>query len=152
MMAPMPLKLLLVQVAATLAMTGIIWFVQVVHYPLFALVGPAGFTQYEAAHATRTGWVVAPLMLAELSTSVALLDARLRPLGISAALAWVGVALVAVLWISTGLIQVPLHNQLAAGYSAGAATRLVATNWLRTAVWTARSALVLTWVAGLIAG
>lgn len=31
--------LLLVHAAVTLYMTGVIWFVQVVHYPLFSCVG-----------------------------------------------------------------------------------------------------------------
>ena len=144
------LAVLLTQLAATLAMTGLIWFVQVVHYPLFARVGAAGFIEYEAAHATRTGWVVAPLMVAELATAVLLLSPRLRPAPISAASAWFGVALVAVLWISTALVQVPLHNRLGAGYSAHAAARLVATNWVRTTAWTARSGLVLSWIAAML--
>ena len=42
--------LLLIHVAATLAMSGVIWFIQIVHYPLLTLVGAAGFTTYEAAH------------------------------------------------------------------------------------------------------
>ncbi len=42
--------LLAVHLAATAAMTGLIWFVQVVHYPLFDLVGRAQFVGYEAAH------------------------------------------------------------------------------------------------------
>ena len=144
------LTVLLIQLAATLAMTGLIWFVQVVHYPLFSRVGASGFASYEALHATRTGWIVAPLMVAELVTAVLLLSPRLRPAAISAASAWLGLALVAVLWLSTGLIQVPLHNQLAGGYNAQAAARLVATNWIRTAAWSARSALVLSWVAALL--
>jgi hypothetical protein len=49
---------LLLQAAATLFMTGVIWFVQVVHYPLMARVGAAGFPDYEAAHARLTGYVV----------------------------------------------------------------------------------------------
>ena len=44
-MPPMPdadVLLLLLHAAATLFMTGLIWFVQVVHYPLFARVGEDG--------------------------------------------------------------------------------------------------------------
>ncbi len=135
------------QVGSTLAMFGLIWFVQVVHYPLFLQVGAAQFPAYEAAHANRTTYVVAPLMLAELATSGLLLLSRFRPAGISAGSAWIGAALVAVLWLSTGLIQVPLHNQLQSGYSTETIRRLVATNWIRTLAWTARAVLVLRWVS-----
>ena len=130
-------------------MTGIIWFVQLVHYPLFARVGSASFAQYEAEHATRTGWVVAPLMGAELLTALLMLLGRWRPEAISAGAAAAGAALVVVVWFSTGLIQVPLHHRLTAGYDAQLVARLVATNWIRTAAWTARSALMLSWVAKL---
>ena len=58
---------------ATLAMMGLIWFVQVVHYPLYAKVGPQAFAEYHALHVSRTTSVVAPLMLAELGAAVWLL-------------------------------------------------------------------------------
>ncbi len=137
--------LLVPQLISTLAMFGVIWFVQVVHYPLFLQVGAEHFPAYEAAHANRTTWVVAPLMLLELGSALALLVPRWRPVEVSAAGAWVGALLVGVLWFSTAFVQVPLHNRLHAGYSADIIRRLVATNWVRTAAWTARAALVLFW-------
>lgn len=134
---------LLLQNATTLAMTGIIWFVQIVHYPLFASVGRDGFAAYEAQHADRTGWVVGPLMCAELAGALLLLSSRMRPAGISMREAVWGVALVAMIWLSTFLVQVPLHQQLHAGYDAAAVQRLVTTNWVRTAAWSTRALLVL---------
>jgi hypothetical protein len=139
-------RLLLLNLASTLAMTGIIWFVQVVHYPLFASVGADIFARYEALHATRTGWVVAPLMLTELATSLALLAPSLRPANVSAVSVWIAACLVGVIWLSTALLQVPLHGRLAQGYDAELVARLVATNWIRTVAWTARSWIVLWWM------
>jgi hypothetical protein len=131
-------------------MTGIIWFVQIVHYPLFALVPAAAFARYEAAHATRTGWVVGPLMCAELATAMLMLSTTVRPPTIGRAAAMAGAGLVVVIWLSTGVVQVPLHNRLSAGLDEGAVSALVATNWIRTLAWTARAALVLSWIARLI--
>ncbi len=141
------LGILLVQLATTLAMTGIIWFVQIVHYPLFAQVAPGSFARYEAEHATRTGWVVGPLMCAELATAMLLLAPRFRPPWVSAPAAAAGAGLAVLIWLSTGLVQVPLHNRLAAGFDARSISLLVATNWVRTLAWTARAALVLRWVS-----
>ena len=42
--------LLLLQLATTLPLAGLIWTIQVVHYPLFAGVGPARFAAYHADH------------------------------------------------------------------------------------------------------
>ena len=140
----------ILQIASTLLMTGIIWFVQIVHYPLFAKVDAAGFIRYEAEHATRTGWVVGPLMCVELATAAVLLLPGYRPGAISNASAWTGLALVLLIWASTAFIQVPLHNRLAAGADTVVIARLVATNWVRTIAWTLRSLLVLAWTARLL--
>jgi hypothetical protein len=54
---------LLAHLAATLFMIGVIWFVQVVHYPLFSRVGPEKFSLYSEAHSRLTTYVVGPPML-----------------------------------------------------------------------------------------
>ena len=59
----------LAHAASTWALVGLIWIVQLVHYPLMATVGTPQFPSYHAAHAQRITWVVAPLMLAELATA-----------------------------------------------------------------------------------
>jgi len=140
---------LMAQVATTLFMTGLIWFVQVVHYPLMAQVGRIGFGDYESAHVRLTTWVVAPAMLVEAGT--ALLLAVSRPPRVSAAACWVALGLVVLIWSSTLLLQVPRHNALTNGFDAKAHRLLVLSNWVRTVGWTARSLLVLgiLWQAGL---
>jgi hypothetical protein len=139
--------LLVLNVASTLAMTGLIWFVQVVHYPLYAEVGAEGFLRYEALHATRTGWVVAPLMFLEMATAGLLLVPSLRLIWITTGSCWIAAGLVGVIWLSTAVLQAPIHSRLAQGYDAALLSRLVWTNWIRTAAWTARSAIVMWWVA-----
>ena len=64
--------MLSVHLVATAAMAGLIWFVQVVHYPLFAGVGRDGFAAYEARHTRRTSWVVGPFMAVEGVAAIAL--------------------------------------------------------------------------------
>ena len=139
---------LLAHAAATLFMTGLVWFVQVVHYPLFARVGAAGYGRYQTEHMRRTGWVVAPAMLAELGSGIALL--WLRPAEVAAAWVWLGLALLAVVWASTALVQVPRHGRLVAGWDERAGRELVATNWVRTAAWSVRALLVLGMLAAVM--
>ncbi len=131
--------LLLLHAAATWFMTGLIWFVQVVHYPLMRRVGPAGFVEYEAAHASRTTLIVGPPMLLEAACAVWIAFAP--PAGIPAGAGWIGVALLALIWLSTGLVQVPLHARLSTGFDAAAHRRLVDRNWFRTVLWTLRAVL-----------
>jgi hypothetical protein len=117
-------------------MVGIIWFVQIVHYPLFAAVPSQAFQAYQEKHVRRTGWVVAPPMLVEVGSALAL---TLYPSeSLDAWLVWGGVALLLVVWGATAVFSVPLHNQLLNGFDARAHRRLLRTNWLRTLAWTLR--------------
>lgn len=132
----------LIHAASVWAMVGLIWFVQVVHYPLFAAVAalapdqPEAFAAYEKQHATLTTLVVFPLMVTELFTTILLVFA-IKPAGVSPWLLWAAFASVFVNWMSTAFVQVPQHNILAAGFDPDAHAALVNTNWLRTVVWTA---------------
>jgi hypothetical protein len=145
-MHSLPAALFLVQYAATLFMTGLIWFVQIVHYPLFATVhahtAPAAFLAYETSHASRTSFVVFPPMAFELLTALAALFPSFRPAFLSQPAAIASALLVIFIWVSTGLLQVPLHNRLAANPTQATIRRLVLSNWLRTLLWTARAALL----------
>lgn len=140
---------LLLNCFATFFMTGVIWFVQLVHYPLFAGVGEADFSAYEARHASLTTLVVMPPMVIELLTAALLLIRR--PGIVSPLEAWSGLALVILIWVSTAVLQVPLHNTLGNGFDATAHRLLVSGNWLRTVAWTLRSLLVGLWLLRLIA-
>lgn len=133
--------LLLAHAGATLAMAGLVWFVQLVHYPLFARVGAEAFPAYEAEHTRRTTWIVAPLMVVEAATAAVLAVAE------PSALTLVGLLLVTLLWASTAFVQVPLHRTLSAGFAAPAQRRLVTTNWARTALWTGRGGIALALLA-----
>ncbi|MCX7784250.1 MAG: hypothetical protein N2318_11495 [Meiothermus sp.] len=136
-------SVLVLHFAATWFLVGLIWIVQVVHYPLFAKVGTAEFASYEAAHANLITLVVGPLMLLELLTAVVLLT--LWPSSLPGWLGWLLLALVGVIWLTTMLVSVPLHAKLAAGFDAQAHALLVGSNWIRTLTWTARG-LLLGWV------
>lgn len=129
------------QAMATLFLCGLIWFVQVVHYPLFELVGESSSVRYQHEHEDRTTWVVAPAMLVEFAAAV-LLVLR-RPSGVRPWLPWVGLGLVAVIWVSTAFLQVPQHRILGSGFNADAHSTLVATNWIRTIAWTLRAPVAL---------
>lgn len=140
----MPTALLLATTASAWFMTGLIWMVQVVHYPLLARVGADGFARYHAAHTTLTGLVVIPPMLVELGASLGLL--AFSPPWASRAELFAGVALVGVAWATTAAASVPAHEALSRGLDPDVVRRLVGTNWIRTAAWSAHAALCTVWV------
>ena len=81
---------LVAQAVASGMMAGIIWFVQVVHYPLFAAVTGAGDADYARANQARTSLVVLPPMLVEAAAAAWL--AAWPPAGIGRGPAVVGLA------------------------------------------------------------
>jgi hypothetical protein len=126
--------------ATTWFLVGLIWFVQVAHYPLFAQVGRDRFVAYERAYTPRVTRVVLPAMLLEV-----LLAAWLGWLAPPELRGWalLGLLALAVVWASTFLLQVPCHRVLAERPDPDTMQRLVRGNWLRTAAWTGRGAIAL---------
>lgn len=137
---------LLLQLLATVFMTGVIWYVQLVHYPLMSGWPHDDFPRWEAAHREQTGLVVVPAMLAEGLAVVVIL--AWRPVGVPAWLAWSGAGLLLAVWASTFAIQVPLHEQLSAAWDAAAHAWLVQSNWLRTVLWSVRAAVAIAMLQG----
>ena len=128
---------LVIHAAATWCLVGLIWIIQVVHYPLFKDVGQGGFVTYHERHMALISWVVGPLMLAEFGSAGLLLW-----LGERSWLFIVSLAALALVWLSTVFLQIPLHQRLAHGYDTAAINRLVSTNGWRTFGWTVRGICV----------
>lgn len=109
----------------------LLWLVQCIIYPSFLQVTPDRLIDWHATYTRRMGYIVAPMMFAQLGLSV---------LGVwqtGAALAWLDLILVLCCWGLTFGLSVPLHNRIAAGKSDPLILRrLVLTNWPRTLLWT----------------
>lgn len=117
-------------------MTGIVWFVQINHYPLFLEAGKGNFSEYEKQHALKAGRVIAPVMVAEALSTLWLAVFHCSTLHL------IGAVLLAAIWASTFFVQVPLHQKLSEGFDAALVKKLIRTNWLRTFAWTLRASLL----------
>ncbi len=141
------LFILLLNAASTLFMVGLIWFVQIVHYPLMDSVGDESTMAYQERHQKKTTLVVGPPMLIEAFTSVLLI--WFLPLHNTAFLL-LGVALLFIIWVSTALLQIPCHSQLSRGFDVKVHKKLVYSNWIRTVCWSLRGILVCSYVAEFV--
>lgn len=133
---------------ACVFLTGLIWTVQLVHYPLFERVGRFSFERYHREHVRRMGWIAAPVMLLELFSAAGLYWQT--PAGVSEGFVELSLYLLAIIWVSTFAVQVPFHARLERGFTETYHRALVGTNWVRTAAWSARSLLLLTMFAQLL--
>ena len=129
--------ILILNLTATFMLCGLIWTVQLVHYPSFHFFEKADFETHMTSHKFRISLIVVPLMLMELITSAILgfyADSLIF-------LHQVGFVIVVAIWLITFLVQVPLHNSISSGYREDSVTKLVRTNSVRTVLWSLKSLL-----------
>lgn len=119
-----------------LYMTGIIWFVQLVQYPMLHLTCSRESSAGHQEYTRRMGLAVGPVMLAELALQ---LEWAVRsPDAISLACG----LLLFIVWASTIFLQVPCHRDLETAYDPDTQKELIRSNWIRTFAWTARALLL----------
>lgn len=117
--------------AAVAFMTGLIWLIQLVHYPLMSLVDRTRFAEFHAAHSFRITWIVGPVMALELVTAGLLPVLLVREPLIS----YGCLGLTGLVFASTVFLSVPEHARIAGGFEVASHSRLVRTNWVRTIAW-----------------
>ncbi|MEX1062304.1 MAG: hypothetical protein WEC12_01765 [Balneolaceae bacterium] len=129
----------LLNTACSLILTGIIWFMQIVYYPVLPRLYRAEFKRHHRFIVSRSVFIAGPFMAGELISSIYLASNAeqffLYHLG--------GLIIVAILWLSTFFIQLPAHFRLNKGYNEEFVKKLTDTNWLRTILWSAKSLISL---------
>ena len=131
--------LLLLHAGATCYMMGLIFFVQLVHYPLFKSVGTEAHLSYHRAHVYWTTWAVGPAMILEVVSTSILCFSPLLP----TVLTYTGAFTLGIVWLSTAFIQVPCHERLSRGFDSRVHQRLVQSNWIRCIGWSIRAIIAL---------
>ena len=122
----------------TSIMTGVIWVIQIVHYPSFHFIDKELYTAFQKFHMNKISIIVIPIMLAELVTGMMLfLDKSSKsPFLI------ISFVILVLIWLITGVFFTKAHNELIAGYQELVVNQLVAMNWIRTLLWTLRLLLL----------
>ena len=115
----------------------LIWLVQIIIYPGFKQIPSNDFISYHRWYAIRISAIVLPLMICEVMIAIAWLILENYSL-----FSLVAAFLVFIIWLSTFTLQVPIHNRLQAGKDDLYITRLVSSNWIRTAAWSIKALIV----------
>ena len=129
--------LLVIHLAATLFMVGLIWTIHYVHYPLFAYVGESTYASFQAAHVERIGKLLSVPWLTEGITLIGVL--ALAFLGTHKVLrvpAVINGAAMAVVLVISGFWSAPAHAKLADGFDTSIHDQLMTVNLIRTLAWT----------------
>ena len=131
----------LLNISSTWFMVGLIWLIQIVHYPLFKYVGKNEFQTYHNEHSVIITPLVGTVMIIELISSILLVV--FPPKNVSVTIPIIGIILVFIIWASTAFLQIPHHNALSKAYEFEAHNILVQSNWIRTIAWSMRGLLLL---------
>ena len=108
-------------------LTGVILITQIINYPLFKNI--KDLSLFHKEYVKRMGFVVAPLMIIELTIVLIMLfynyeDNLIKTTGL----------LTLIIWSSTFLIQVPIHNEIKNSKYINL-EKLTKSNWIRTISW-----------------
>ncbi len=110
----------------------LIWMIQLVVYPAFQYYSRERLLDWHNKYTIRISYIVFPLMFGQfLISGIQLCDS----------LSWYSVSsflIIVLLWSSTFLQFVPLHNKISKGnFNEKTTEHLVKKNWMRTILWTA---------------
>ena len=130
--------LFFLNVISAFLLTGVIWTIQIVHYPSFHYIDKISFTNFHHFHERRISIIVMPLMLIELTTSTALYINNMSSIVFA-----LNLLIVVLIWCSTFFIQVPIHSILSQKKDKDLIDKLVNTNWIRTFLWSMRMLLII---------
>ncbi len=124
--------ILIIHAFACWFMCGLIWLVQVLVYPNFKIVGQNEFQSFHEFHLKRITWIVAPLMVVELGSSIWILFLNQN------SIYWANLFSVILIWGQTAFVNIPSHNRLSFDIEK-TKLEMVSGNWPRTVIWSTRS-------------
>ena len=130
--------LFFLNVISAFLLTGVIWTIQLVHYPSFHFIDKLSFTNFHNFHERRISIIVMPLMFIELITSIALYTHNMWSIVFT-----LNLLVVVLIWCSTFFVQVPIHSILSQKKDKDLIEKLVNTNWIRTFLWSMRMLLII---------
>ena len=130
--------MLIIHLIATSVMVGVIWIIQLVHYPSFHFIELKQYTTFQRFHMSRISYVVIPAMVTELLTLILFIISIDK---IDSFIAISGFLLL-LIWLMTAVFFSGVHQKLTLGYDKTIVDKLVRLNWGRTLLWTLRLFLI----------
>ena len=117
---------------STSIMVGIIWVIQLLHYPTFHFIKESDYEKFQHFHMQRISFIVVPVMVLELFSAVMLVYYFRSNLLILCLI------ILLVIWLITFVFFTKLHQSLLGGYDKIIVDKLVQINWSRTVLWSLR--------------
>jgi len=119
-------------------MVGVIWVIQLVHYPSFRFTDREKYVSFQIFHMRKISFIVMPVMVLEFLSGLLLVlyhsnyESLLR----------ISFILLLIIWLVTALFFAQIHQKLSKGYDETLVRKLVSFNWIRTLLWTIRTIII----------
>ena len=131
--------ILIYHIAFCSIMVGVIWLIQLVHYPAFHFIEKSKYVLFQKFHMERISVIVIPAMSLELLSGVLIFI--YRPKGIDYFL--ISMIILFTIWVITAAYFARSHQTLLNGYNKRKVVSLVKMNWIRTFLWTLRLVILM---------
>ena len=116
--------------ASTAVMVGVIWVIQLLHYPTFHYIEKNNYSQFQKFHMNRISYIVIPAMVIEMLSGIMLVIINDDFI--------ISFSLLVCIWIITFVFFTNIHQRLLSKYEMTTVEKLVNLNWIRTVFWTVR--------------
>ena len=131
-------SMLAMHLALASIMVGVIWVIQLVHYPSFRFTDREKYVAFQIFHMRNISFIVVPVMILEFLSGLLLVlyhsnhESLLR----------ISFILLLIIWLVTALFFAQIHQKLSKGYDETLVRNLVSLNWIRTLLWTIRTIII----------
>ena len=131
-------SMLAMHLALASLMVGVIWVIQLVHYPSFRFTDREKYVSFQIFHMRKISFIVMPVMVLEFLSGLLLVlyhsnhESLLR----------ISFILLLIIWLVTALFFAQVHQKLSKGYDETLVRNLVSLNWIRTLLWTTRTIII----------
>ena len=130
--------LLMIHIISTSIMVGVIWVMQLVHYPSFKYVNESDYIIFQKFHMSNISYIVFPAMFTELITGLLIFFSGEKSLFFVLSL-----ICLFLIWVITGVLFTKFHNILQKGKDLKMIEKMIKANWTRTLLWTLRIIMIL---------
>ena len=128
----------IIHLVFTCIMVGVIWVMQLVHYPSFHFIDSSRYRSFQNFHMKNISFIVVPAMIFELGSGLIILYYNIQ----DSFWFFISMLMLITIWIITAVFFTALHGKLTRGYDRVIVDSLVRINWIRTGLWTARLIII----------
>ena len=130
--------LIIAHFTSTSIMVGVIWVIQLVHYPSFKYVKDSDYIIFQKKHMSNISYIVFPVMITELITSLLIFFS-----GEKSFFFMLSLICLSMIWVITGVLFTKFHSILQTGKDLKMIEKMIKANWIRTLLWTLRIIMIL---------